>query len=180
MARRRHTPEQIIRKLREADRLLNEGADVAAVCRHLRGVRADLSPLAQPVRRHEGRRRQATEGAREGERTAQADRGRQGAREPRPAGDRLGKMVSPSQRRRAAHMLQERLGFSQRRACQIVGQHRSTQRHRPEQRRPRSGPAGRAAGLRPASPTLGLSPGPRRARSGGPRAQPQESPASVA
>ncbi len=28
-------------------------------------------------------------------------------------------------------MLQERLGLSQRRACQIVGQHRSTQRHRP-------------------------------------------------
>lgn len=29
-------------------------------------------------------------------------------------------------------MLQVRLGLSQRRACQIVGQHRSTQRHRPE------------------------------------------------
>ena len=28
MARRRHTPEQIVRKLREADRLLGEGADV--------------------------------------------------------------------------------------------------------------------------------------------------------
>ena len=40
-------------------------------------------------------------------------------------------MVSPSQRRRAAQMLTERLGISQRRACQIVGQHRSTQRHRP-------------------------------------------------
>ncbi len=35
MARRRHTPEQIVRKLREADRLLGEGADVAAVARHL-------------------------------------------------------------------------------------------------------------------------------------------------
>lgn len=33
--RRRHTPEQIVRKLREADRLLNEGAGVAAVARHL-------------------------------------------------------------------------------------------------------------------------------------------------
>jgi putative transposase len=41
-------------------------------------------------------------------------------------------MVSPSQRRRAAHMLQARLGLSQRRACRIVGQHRSTQRHHPE------------------------------------------------
>jgi putative transposase len=35
MARRRHTPEQIVRKLREADRLLAEGADVADVARHL-------------------------------------------------------------------------------------------------------------------------------------------------
>jgi putative transposase len=35
MARRRHTPEQIIRKLREADRLLAEGAEIAEVARHL-------------------------------------------------------------------------------------------------------------------------------------------------
>jgi transposase-like protein len=35
MTRRRHTPEQIVRKLREADRLLNEGGDLAAVARHL-------------------------------------------------------------------------------------------------------------------------------------------------
>jgi putative transposase len=35
MARRRNTPEQIIRKLREAGRLLGEGADVAEVARHL-------------------------------------------------------------------------------------------------------------------------------------------------
>ena len=35
MARRRHTPEQIIRKLREADRMLGEGKDLAEVARHL-------------------------------------------------------------------------------------------------------------------------------------------------
>jgi hypothetical protein len=35
MARRRHTPEQIIRKLRDADRPLGEGKDVADVARHL-------------------------------------------------------------------------------------------------------------------------------------------------
>ncbi len=33
--RRRHTPEQIIRKLREADRLLGEGQDVPVVCKQL-------------------------------------------------------------------------------------------------------------------------------------------------
>jgi putative transposase len=35
MKGRRHTPEQVVRKLREADRLLAEGADVDAVCRQL-------------------------------------------------------------------------------------------------------------------------------------------------
>lgn len=34
-ARRRHTPEQIIRKLREADRLLGEGMEVASVAKQL-------------------------------------------------------------------------------------------------------------------------------------------------
>lgn len=35
MARRRHTPEQVVRKLREADKLLNEGKDVTEVAPHL-------------------------------------------------------------------------------------------------------------------------------------------------
>ena len=35
MPRRRHTPEQIVRKLREADRLLAEGKDVPELARHL-------------------------------------------------------------------------------------------------------------------------------------------------
>ena len=35
MARRRHTPEQIIRKLREADRMLGEGKELDEVVRHL-------------------------------------------------------------------------------------------------------------------------------------------------
>jgi len=33
--RRKHTPEQVVRKLTEADRLLAEGKDVADVCRTL-------------------------------------------------------------------------------------------------------------------------------------------------
>ena len=35
MKHRRHTPEQVVRKLCEADRLLGEGADIPAMCRHL-------------------------------------------------------------------------------------------------------------------------------------------------
>ena len=32
MKQRRHTPEQVIRKLREADRMLGEGRSIAEVC----------------------------------------------------------------------------------------------------------------------------------------------------
>lgn len=35
MKRKRHSPEQVVRKLREADRLLSEGKDIAAVCQAL-------------------------------------------------------------------------------------------------------------------------------------------------
>lgn len=35
MKRKRHSPEQVIRKLREADRMLSEGKDIAAVCQNL-------------------------------------------------------------------------------------------------------------------------------------------------
>jgi transposase-like protein len=33
--RKRHTPEQVVRKLATADRMLGEGKDIAAVCRKL-------------------------------------------------------------------------------------------------------------------------------------------------
>jgi transposase-like protein len=42
MKRRRHTPEQIVRKLREADRLLGEGKDIGEVLRHLEVSEATL------------------------------------------------------------------------------------------------------------------------------------------
>lgn len=35
MKRHRHTPEQVVRKLREGERLLNEGRDLTEVLRHL-------------------------------------------------------------------------------------------------------------------------------------------------
>jgi transposase InsO family protein len=100
-------------------------------CQGAGGLRADLSPLARAVRRDAGRRRQAPEGAAARERPAQAPGRRQGAREPRAAGDLQGKLVSPSRRRAAVLMLQDRLDLSERRACQITGQHRSTQRREP-------------------------------------------------
>ena len=39
-----------------------------------------------------------------------------------------GKLLTPNRKRRAVALLRERFGVSQRRACRVVGQHRSTQR----------------------------------------------------
>jgi len=35
MKGRRHTPEQVVRKLQEADRLIGQGQDLATVLKHL-------------------------------------------------------------------------------------------------------------------------------------------------
>jgi putative transposase len=37
----KHTPEQLVRKLATADRMLNEGKGVAGVCRELQASEAD-------------------------------------------------------------------------------------------------------------------------------------------
>ncbi len=127
MKRRRHTPEQIVRKLREADRLLGEGMELPEVVKQLEvseatyhrwraqygGMKADdVKRLKEPR-----------------EREVEADRGGSDARGGGVEGDSAGKLVSPSRRRQAVRMLQDRLGLSERRACRYAGQHRSTQRH---------------------------------------------------
>ena len=110
MKRRKHTPDQVVRKLREADRLLADSRGRQAP----RDLQADLSSVAQAVRRLEGRRCQTPQGADEGEHAAQAHRRRQGAQDRRPEGGRQGKLLSPSRRRSAVTMLQDRFRISER------------------------------------------------------------------
>jgi putative transposase len=43
MKRRRHTPEQAVRKIREGERLLNEGQELAEVLRHLEVTEATFN-----------------------------------------------------------------------------------------------------------------------------------------
>jgi hypothetical protein len=43
MKRRRHTPEQVVRKIREGERLLNEGQDLGEVLRHLEVTEATFN-----------------------------------------------------------------------------------------------------------------------------------------
>ena len=56
MARRKHTPDQIIRKLREGEKLLGEGKDLAEVCKHLEISEQSWHRWREQIRRHESRR----------------------------------------------------------------------------------------------------------------------------
>ena len=128
MKQRRHTPEQIIRKLREAERLQAEGADIATVARHLEvseqtfhrwraqygGMKADDAKRLKELERENA--------------PAQAHRGRPSPRYLGLEGGGEGKLVSPARRRRAVWMLMDRLAISERRACRAIGQPRTTQR----------------------------------------------------
>ncbi len=89
--RRRHTPERMIRKLREAERLLGEGREVALVAKQLevseqtlhRWRAQDGGLKAQDAKRLKELERE--------KRQAEADGRRPAAREPGAAGDREGK-----------------------------------------------------------------------------------------
>jgi hypothetical protein len=60
--RKRHSAEQIVKKLEDADRRLTAGQSVAQVCQALEVKRSAVSPVAQSVRRDEVRGGQAFEG----------------------------------------------------------------------------------------------------------------------
>ena len=94
MPAKRYSVEQIVAKLREAEKLQAQD-----------------------------------EGAGAGKQPVEADRRRAGAGHFDVEGSAAGKMVSPARRRDAARYLQRRHQVSERRACRVVGQHRSTQRY---------------------------------------------------
>src|SRR5215210_422134 len=91
--------------------------------------RGDLPPLAQPVWRHEGRRDEAPQGVGEGERPLKEDSRRAGGRHRHPKGGESGKLLSPTRRRAAVEHVGRRLGVSERRACRVIAQPRSSQRY---------------------------------------------------
>ena len=71
-----------------------------------------------------------------------------------------GKLLTPDRRRRAVCDLRERFGVSERRACRVVGQPRSTQRLEPPVPAGRGArPAGVPAGLLETPAALGLASG---------------------
>jgi transposase-like protein len=68
MKRTRHSPEQIIAKLREADAKLASGVSIGQVCQQLGVSEATFHRSPRRLWRNEGWRGQTTEGAGAGER----------------------------------------------------------------------------------------------------------------
>ncbi len=129
MKRHRHTPEQIVRKLREGDRLLNEGKDLTEVLRHLEVTDSTWNRWRSQyggMKASEAKRLREleTENARLKKLLAEAELDKSMLKE--LAED--WKLLTPERRRRAVVVLVERFGVSERRGCRVVGQHRSTQR----------------------------------------------------
>jgi len=79
MARRRHTPEQTIRKThREGEKLLNEGKGIDEVCKHLEVSAPTWHRWVAQNGGDEGSGRQTPEGVGEAESADEEDRGRSG------------------------------------------------------------------------------------------------------
>ena len=133
MKRRRHTPEQIIRKLREAERMLGEGKTIPEAAKEL-GISEQTY--------HRWRNQYGGMKANDAKRLKELERENvtlkaivaDQALEVRALkeGGREGKLVSPARRRRAVAMVRDRLGVSERWACRVLGQHRSTERYEPK------------------------------------------------
>ena len=128
MLKRSYKPEEIVAKLRQVDVLHSQGSTIADAIRQIGVSEVDVLSLAQGVWWYEDRSAETPEGAREGERAVtpcclgpdigqgDSEKGRQG------------KLLSPSRRRRCIDHVRKRLGVSERRACRVLDQHRSTQR----------------------------------------------------
>ena len=132
MGAKRYKPEEIVSKLREAEvlfgRRLSRGRGRSAARRDA----GDVLSMAQGVWWHEGRPGEAPEESRKRERPVEEAACRCRARQGDPRGGCL-KLVGPSRKRQFIEHACMELGVSERRACRVVGQHRSTQWRKPQQ-----------------------------------------------
>ncbi|MCK6058357.1 IS3 family transposase [Micrococcus luteus] len=127
-SRKRHTPEQVVRKLGQADRMLTDGQDVAAVCRELGvseqtyyrwrnqygGLKADDAKRLKELEKQNATLKRLL---------AEAELEKAALKE--LAG---GKLLSPDRRRAAVDHLKRKLRVSERMACRLVGLSRSAYR----------------------------------------------------
>ena len=92
-------------------------------------IRANLLSLAERVRGHEHQPSQKTKNSGKGKYPTKNASSRAFLGQCDPQGGALKKVISPARRRQAVEQVQKELGVSERRACRVIGQPRSTQRY---------------------------------------------------
>ncbi|MEL6340443.1 MAG: IS3 family transposase, partial [Myxococcota bacterium] len=131
MGRKRHSAEEIVNKLRQAEVELSKGSSVAAVCKLLGmteqtyyrwrkeygGLKTDQAKKLKELERENARLKRLL---------ADAELDKAILKEAA-----FGKLLIPSKRRRAVDHTREVLGVSERRACRVLGQNRAVQRYTP-------------------------------------------------
>ncbi|MEQ9454677.1 MAG: IS3 family transposase [Phycisphaeraceae bacterium] len=134
MGRKRHSAEEIVNKLREAEVLMSQGASVASVCKQLGvheqtyykwrreygGLKTDQAKRFKELEQENARLKKLV---------AELSLDKQILEEVAK-----GKLLSPRKTRQAVTAVRRRLGVSERRACRVLKQPRSTQRYAPSER----------------------------------------------
>jgi hypothetical protein len=115
--KKRHSPEQIVRKLHQAEARLAAGATVPEVARELAISEATF---------HRWRNHYGAMSTTEAPQEAAC---REGVGHRHPKGGEPGKLLSPTRRRAAVEQVCRHLGVSERRACRVIAQPRSSQRY---------------------------------------------------
>ncbi|WP_460166642.1 IS3 family transposase [Thermostilla marina] len=153
--RKRHTPEQIVRKLRDADAMLNAGKDVAAVLQALEISESTYLRWRNQyggMKAEEAKRLKQLEEENRRLKLLVAEKELDIQMLKYVAG---GKLVSPSRKRAAIEGLRQRFSVSERRACKTLSQPRSTQRYRAKPRDDEAALAGRMLELARRRPRWG-------------------------
>ncbi|WP_427024574.1 IS3 family transposase [Aureimonas ureilytica] len=134
MPQKKHKPEEIVAKLRQVDVLLSQGRPVAEAIRAIGvtpftyyrwrkefgGLKSDQVKRLKDLEKENERLRKAVSDL-----TLEKLILKEAA---------FGKLVSPARRRRCIDHTVLRFGVSERLACRVLGQHRSTQRKAPKGR----------------------------------------------
>jgi len=129
--RKRHSAEDIVRKLRRADELAAEGKIGEEIAAELGVSAATLYNWRRAYGGMDTDAAQGAQGAARAERPTEPVVGRGGVGEGRAARGGQGKTLSPAAKRRAVDMLKDTLTMSERLACKAVGLARSTYQRLP-------------------------------------------------
>ena len=135
MPQKKYKPEEFVAKLRQVDVLVLQSQSVAEAVRTISVAQFTYYlSVAQRVWRPENHPGEASEGAGKGERAASEGRVGPDAGEAEPDGSRVGKLLSPTCRRRRVDHVMQKFRVSERLTCRVLGQNRSTQRKVPRGR----------------------------------------------